>query len=123
MTIDRAASAHDWAGRFRSYVLAWGLPHIALFIGLLVTVPLRAAIWSVALTWMGTACIVNAQRCGRTHCRYTGPFYLIMLIPVFGAGWWSDVISIYGWIALGAMIVVGGKIIWWSTERAWGKFS
>jgi len=28
---------------------------------------------------MGTACILNARRCGRTHCRYTGPYYLAMI--------------------------------------------
>jgi hypothetical protein len=25
---------------------------------------------------MGTACILNARRCGRTHCRYTGAVLL-----------------------------------------------
>lgn len=43
-------------------------------------------IWIVALTWMGTACILNARRCGRTHCRYTGPYYLLMIAPVIVLG-------------------------------------
>ena len=25
-------------------------------------------------------------------------------------------------IALGACILAGGKLLWWATERAWGKF-
>jgi hypothetical protein len=29
----------------------------------------------------------------------------------------------YEWVALGVVIVSGGKLIWWATERAWGKFS
>ena len=29
----------------------------------------------------------------------------------------------YVWIALGCVIIVGSKLIWWATERAWGKFS
>ena len=84
---------------------------------------LRAAVWSIALLWMGTACILNAQRCGRTHCRYTGPYYLAMIVPITLLA--SGVISanIYGWLALALFIIAGGWIIWWATERAWGKFS
>ena len=49
---------------------------------LFTSVPLRAVVWTVALIWMGVACILNARRCGRTHCRYTGPYYLVMIAPV-----------------------------------------
>lgn len=80
-------------------------------------------IWIVALAWMGTACILNARRCGRTHCRFTGPYYLAMIIPVLALG--SGVVSagLYAWVALGVVIILGDKIVWWATERAWGKFS
>jgi hypothetical protein len=53
---------------------------------LLVPVSVRAAIWIVALIWTGTACILNARRCNRTHCRYTGPYYLAMIVPVIALG-------------------------------------
>jgi len=32
-------------------------------------------------------------------------------------------LGLYAWIVLGVAIILGGKIIWWATERAWGKFS
>jgi len=32
-------------------------------------------------------------------------------------------VGFYGWLALGVLIFAGSKIIWWATERAWGKFS
>ena len=32
-------------------------------------------------------------------------------------------VDFYVWLALAALIVLGGWIIWWATERAWGKFS
>ena len=113
----------DWAGNIRSYGLMWGLPIAAIIVGLFVDVPVRTVIWVTALAWMGTACILNARRCGRTHCRYTGPYYLAMIVPVLVLG--SGVVSagIYGWIVLGIIIVGGSRIIWWATERAWGKFS
>ena len=65
----------------------------------------------------------NARRCNRTHCRFTGPYYLAMIIPVLALG--SGMISagIYGWIVLGILILGGSKLIWWATERAWGRFS
>ena len=41
-----------------------------------------------------------------------------MIVPVLTLG--SGVVSagIYGWIVLGIVIVGGGKLIWWATERA-----
>ncbi len=113
----------DWAGNLRTYGWAWGLPIAALAAGLLVDVPVRAVIWTVALAWMGTACILNARRCRRTHCRFTGPYYLAMILPVLALCSGIILSGFYGWLALGAVIVVGSKIIWWATERAWGRFS
>jgi hypothetical protein len=115
--------SRDWLGSTRTNVLAWWLPQAAIVAALIAPLPLRAAIWIVALIWMGTACILNARHCGRTHCRYTGPYYLGMIVPVAVLA--SGVVSVglYGWLALGALILAGSKVIWWTTERAWGKFS
>ena len=82
--------------------------------------PVRSVIWMVALIWMGSACILNARQCGRTHCRYTGPYYLAMIIPVLVLVSSGVSANVYGWIVLGVVIFVGSKI---GTERAWGKFS
>ena len=68
------------------------------------------------------ACILNAQRCGRTHCRYTGPYYLAMILPVLVLGTVGASTGLAEWIALGVLIVVGGRLLWWATERACGKF-
>ena len=72
---------------------------------------------------MGTACILNSRRCGRTHCRYTGPYYLAMIAPVILLASGLITVDFYVWLALAALIVLGGWIIWWATERAWGKLS
>jgi hypothetical protein len=29
----------------------------------------------------------------------------------------------YAWLSLAVVILGGSMIIWWATERAWGKFS
>ena len=116
-------SSRDWLGSARTNALAWWFPQATIIAALIAPAPLRAAIWIVALIWMGAACILNARRCGRTHCRYTGPYYLGMIVPVVVLA--SGVVSVgfYGWLALGALILAGSKVIWWATERAWGKFS
>lgn len=113
----------DWVGSVRTNLLAWWLPHAALVAGLFVAVPVRTVIWTIALAWMGVACILNARRCGRTHCWFTGPYYLAMTLPALALGWGVVSARIYGWLILGVLIVAGSKIIWWATERAWGKFS
>lgn len=119
MSTTTNASA-DWVGSTRTKLLAWWLPHAALGAGLLAAVSARTAIWIAALAWMGVACILNARRCRRTHCRFTGPYYLVMIIPVLGLR--AVPAGFFGWLVLGAIIILGGKTIWWATERAWGKF-
>lgn len=121
MTGDAAANARDWASRPHITLLAWWIPQAAIAFSLFAPVSARAAVWIIALAWMGCACIQNARRCGRTHCRYTGPFYLAMILPVllleiFSAGF-------YVWLMLAGFIFAGSKIIWLATERAWGTFS
>src|SRR5262249_30985424 len=113
--------SRDWLASTSSSLLAWWLPRAAMLGGLFASIQIRVVIWTLALVWMGTACILNSRRCGRTHCRYTGPYYLIMIVPVLVFG--SASLGIYQWIALGVLIVAGSKLIWWATERAWGKFS
>jgi hypothetical protein len=123
MSNGTARPATDWTGSIRTYAWVWGFPIAIMVAGLLVDVPARTAIWTLALSWKGTACILNARRCGRTHCRFTGPYYLAMILPVLALGLGIVSSGFYGWIALGAVIILGSKLIWWVTERAWGRFS
>lgn len=123
MSDEAERSTKDWAGNLRAYALAWGVPLIALVSGAQFDPAARTAIWAAALVWMGAACLINARRCGRTHCRYTGPFYLALILPVLLHGSGLLTLGPYGWWILGATILVGGKVIWWATEAAWGRFS
>src|SRR5712664_3481062 len=98
MASNTIQASKDWLGSTRANALAWWIPQGAIVSALFVPVPFRAAVWVVALVWMGTACILNARRCGRTHCRYTGPYYLGMIAPVLLLA--SGVISVdfYAWL-------------------------
>ena len=116
-------SSRDWLGNVRTNMLAWWVPHAAMLAALFLRVPVRAVVWIVALIWMGSACTLNARQCGRTHCRYTGPYYLAMIVPVLVLASSGVSASFYGWIILGVVIVVGSGVIWRASERAWEKFS
>jgi len=113
--------SRDWLGSVHTSLLAWWVPKAVILVGLFVPVSFRDVIWIIALVWMGMACILNARRCNRTHCRYTGPYYLAMIALVLG----MRVVSagLYGWILLAVFIFGGSGLIWWATERKWGKFS
>jgi hypothetical protein len=69
MANDTIQASRDWLANTRTSALAWWIPQVAIVGGLFVPVPIRAAIWIIALIWMDTACILNARRCNRTHCR------------------------------------------------------
>jgi hypothetical protein len=123
MAEDNNCRQNDWVSNYRSYALAWGFPAGALLAAVFLDPGARTVIWGAALVWMGVACIVNAARCGRTHCYFTGPFFLIMAIAVVLHG--SEVFWLgpNGWMWLGVTLVVGGfGLLWILPEYIWGKF-
>lgn len=75
------------------------------------------------LVWMGIACLKNAWRCGRTHCRFTGPFFLVMAALVIGYGSGRLQLGPYGWVIIGATTFIGNALIWWGSEGPLGKFA
>jgi hypothetical protein len=117
------ARGRDWASDWRTLAVIWGVPAASMLAGSLFEPALRATIWTIALVWMGMACMMNARRCSRTHCRFTGPFYLAMvfLVVIFALGLLP--LGPYGWHALGAATALGTVVLWWGTERLWGAFS
>ena len=60
-------TARDWAGTIRTYGWVWGLPIVAIGASLFIDMRVRTVIWTAALIAMGTTCVLNARRCGRTH--------------------------------------------------------
>jgi hypothetical protein len=116
-------TSKDWAGDKRTFVMLWGLPSIAMVAaGFLGPLP-RTIIWTVMLLWMGGACIANARRCRRMHCRFTGPFLILMaaLVVCYRAAMFP--LGPYGWDLLEGVIFVGSAILWWGSERVLGVFT
>jgi len=104
-------STCDWSCHSPSFLLGWGVPVLALFLSASLAPPWMPPVWPAAFAWMGIACLVNAARCGRVHCYFTGVFFLIMamasvlhgfeLIDLGDSAWsWIGIISLVGAVAL-----------------------
>ena len=82
----------------------------------------RAVVWTAALAIMGTACTVNAQRCGRVHCYITGPFFLAMALVTLLYGLGVLPLVQNGWSVIGATILVGSIALCCLPELLFGKY-
>ena len=120
---DAIEPSRDWLASKRANALAWWLPLAAIVLAFLAPGPTRAMIWIAALLGMGTACILNARRCRRTHCRYTGPYFIAMSLPVLLMATGVIPGGLLAWGILGLSILAGTGLIWWGSESALGKFS
>ena len=65
----------DLSARSIAYLL-WGLPALLILAGVLWP-QARLWVWTPALLTAAAACVVNAARCDRLHCYFTGPLFLL----------------------------------------------
>lgn len=124
MTDESSCRTGDWVSNPGQLFLVWGLPLLLLLLAALFASPaVRAWVWFAALIWMGGACLVNASRCGRRHCYFTGPFFIVMAVVVMLHGY--DVIPLgsNGWWWLFVAIGAGGGLLWYLPERRWGRYA
>ncbi len=71
---------------------------------------------------MGSACGLNAWRCGRLHCYFTAPFLFIMAVAALLLGFGVFGHRSEAWNALGIVLVVGVVVLTWLPERVFGKY-
>lgn len=102
----------------------FGIPIAALIVSSVLHVdPLwRTIIWTLSLATMGTACVLNALRCRRTHCYFTGPFFLVLAIVtlLFGIGLLP--LGRFGWSILSLALLVGTVLLCCVPEAAFGRY-
>lgn len=101
--------------------LLWKLPTIVFVIGFLTNSLLRTILWTVSLTVMGIACLNNARKCGRIHCYFTGPFFLLAALAslIYGLG----ITKLhFGYGVLGFSIAAGAYFFRYVPEMIWGKY-
>ena len=122
MTQTPLSEKQDWVSRRSAAIVAWGIPIVALVAAIGLDHPPKTLVWLVALAWMGIACLANARRCGRMHCLFTGPFFLIMAALATLHGFKVVWLGASGWAILGLTVLVGGVVLTVVPERLWGKY-
>lgn len=113
----------DWTSNLFSFMSIWGLPTTILCLSpMLENKMLIGWIWMLALVWMGSACLLNARKCKRTHCFYTGPFFIFMAVIslLYGTGYIE--INENGWLWLGSITALVSTLIWVFSESILGKY-
>jgi peptidoglycan/LPS O-acetylase OafA/YrhL len=67
----------------------------------------HTAAWTFAFTVGGLGCVINARRCGRVHCLYTGPLYLLAALACLLYGLRILPLGHHGWdLILGVTVTV-----------------
>lgn len=79
-------------------------------------------VWPIVLTVMGLACLLNARRCGRTHCYVTGPFFLLLALVGLLYGLQVVPLGAKGWSMLSMVLVVGTVIFICIPEWLFGRY-
>ncbi len=79
-------------------------------------------VWTLALFVMGGACLINARRCGRRHCYFTGPFFLLTGLASFAYGLSWLPLGPHGWRHLGEVLFLGGAVLLFAPDRIWGRY-
>ena len=121
MAESRAPQAPDLVRDPQASLLLWRLPTAALIATFLAgNMALNTGVWTAALTQMGLACLLNASGCGRLHCYFTGPFFLLGAVASLLQGRGSVRI---GWGRLGIILLVGGVSLAYLPEMLWGKYA
>jgi hypothetical protein len=112
-----------FSDRFVTAAVYW-LPVTALVVSAFfdISKAWRGALWAVAFMTMGTACIVNALRCGRVHCYLTGPFFYLIAIVAVLHGLGIAPLSALSWNVMSLVAFVAGITLYYLPERLFGKY-
>jgi len=119
--VDRRAGGADWASGVRG-CLTFGIPAAILLISPTIGTRYLVIVWPVLLTFMGVACLLNARRCGRTHCYVTGPFFLILAGIALLYGIRILPLGTMGWSTLSAAFAIGGIVLCCVPEVLLGRY-
>jgi hypothetical protein len=82
----------------------------------------QAIVWAICLFVMAAGCMINAVRCGRVHCYFTGPFLILMAVGslLYGFGWLP--LGISGWNWIGGVTLCGAIVLFCVPELVLGKY-
>ena len=71
---------------------------------------------------MGAECLFNAARCGRVHCRFTGPFFILAAVASLAYGLGLLPLGPSGWNWIGTGTVIGALALTFIPELFLGRY-
>lgn len=114
---DNSGGQHDLVSSKLAWLL-WYLP-LAVFIVGTFWQRGRVWVWTPALLVAGISCVINAKRCGRLHCHFTGPLYLLGALAALLSG--LGVVALpWTWILI---VIVGGSVLAFVPEWIGRKYA
>lgn len=114
----------DIANNWRQVAILYWVPIAALIVtGFLdVGTAWRTGVWTAACLEMGVACLLNAYRCGRIHCYFTGPFFVAIAMVTLLSGLGVLPLGPNGWNIIGLILLVGGLGLSYVPELVLGRY-
>ena len=103
--------------------LLWIAPWVLIVISAKAGTVVHTAVWTISFAVMGAACLVNARRCGRRHCFYTGPLFLIAALLSLLYVWGILPLGPHGWTWISGIAVVGAVLACCGLEMLMGKYT
>jgi hypothetical protein len=82
----------------------------------------HTAIWTFGFTVGGIACLINARRCGRLHCFYTGPLYLLAAMTSLLYGLGILPLGPHGWNWIASVAAILSLMACCGLEMIFGKY-
>jgi len=105
-----------------SACLLWCVPWFAFVLGFFAPPGLKTVLWTTSLAFLGVACLVNASRCGRIHCLFTGPFFILGAVASLGYGLAFLPLGSSGWKWIGAVTIIGAVVLTCIPELVLGRY-
>src|SRR5262245_43688092 len=102
--------------------LLWCAPWLVFVLGFSVSPGLRTVLWTTSFAVMGEACLLNAARCGRVHCRCTAPFFVLAAITCLTYSLGLLPLGPSRWKWIGAGTVIGGLVLCCIPELFLGRY-
>ncbi len=103
-------------------ILIWVIPIVILGITAGFGGLYAALSWPPVLLFMGGACLVNARRCGRLHCYFTGPYFLLLALVSLLYGLGVLPLGQHGWQWLCEALVIGAVALCCIPEWLFGRY-
>ena len=103
-------------------IFIWGVPIAVLVISARLGGLYAAVAWPLALGFMGVACLLNARRCGRTHCYFSGPFFLALALVSLLYGLGALDLGKRGWSGLSLTLLIGTVVLVCVPEWLLGRY-